>query len=230
MGRKNKLKKFAEIRTFDNVYENYNYEDDFLIGPQEDEYRLAGKWRQQHFKNDKPIVLELACGGGEYTLSLAERYKKKNHIGVDIKGARIWKGARKALAAGLDNVVFLRCKIEKINTFFTANEVDEIWITFPDPFLKDSKENRRLTAPSFLDRYKSILKPDGCVHLKTDSQPLYEFTLETLSQRPDIEITEDHNDIYSQALPHHDLDIKTYYEQKHLKAGLTIKYIQFRYR
>lgn len=230
MGKKNKLRKFQEIRGFDNVYENYNFEDDILIGPREEECEISGNWCKAHFNNNNPLVLELACGGGEYTLGLAEKYPERNFIGVDIKGARIWKGARQALARSMDNVAFLRCKVEKITSFFVKEEVDEIWITFPDPFLKEGKENRRLTASAFLDRYKSILKPDGRLHLKTDSRPLYEFTIETLEHRSDIILHDNHEDIYSKRLPQDDLNIKTYYEKKHLKAGLSIKYVQFSFK
>ncbi|MCL4162187.1 UNVERIFIED_CONTAM: hypothetical protein GTU68_051039, partial [Idotea baltica] len=137
---------------------------------------MRGRWREQHFGNKAPLILELACGRGEYTLALAAHFKEQNFIGVDIKGARIWKGAKMALEQQLDNAAFLRTRIEQIELFFTPEEVDEIWITFPDPFLKKGKANRRLTSASFLDRYRKILKKGGLLHLKTDDPTLYNFT------------------------------------------------------
>jgi len=226
MARRNKLLKFTELLTFPNVYENFDPETDELVHYSDSLVSMASKWNPKHFKNDKPICLELACGRGEYTLDLARRYPEKNFIGVDIKGARIWKGASIALKEKLDNVAFLRTKIEFITQFFGKAEVDEIWITFPDPFLKSSKYNRRLTSPVFLKRYAQLLKPGGFIHLKTDSDELYEHTLEVLQEigiKPNVV----NDDIYSGELPHPDLDIPTYYERMHLQKGKTIKYISF---
>lgn len=227
MSKRNKLQKFAELLTFSNVYENFNPKDPKLIGLNGAEADLKGKWRAEHFKNDHPLALELACGRGEYTLDLARRYPERNFIGVDVKGARIWKGAKIALQEGLDNAAFLRTRIEQIALFFEPGEVDEIWITFPDPFLRKSKANRRLTAPNFLKAYRRILKPGGLVHLKTDEPNLYEFTLEVLAEDKEVNILYKDEDIYANDLPFPELETKTYYEKMHLEAGKTIKYIRF---
>lgn len=222
---KNKLQKFNEVATFPNVYQNYNPKEPKLIDHKGEVTDLKGQWRQRYFKNTAPLILELACGRGEYTLGLAQRYPTTNFIGVDVKGARIWKGAKFALTQGLTNVAFLRTRIEQLQVFVAPQEVDEIWITFPDPFLK--KERRRLTAPRFLHLYRQILKPTGIVHLKTDDPTLYEFTLETLATE-NCPILYHHHDIYANALFHPDLELKTYYEQMHLANSKTIKYVQFR--
>ncbi|MGB1217649.1 MAG: tRNA (guanosine(46)-N7)-methyltransferase TrmB, partial [Saprospiraceae bacterium] len=184
------------------------------------------KWKN-HFKNENPITLELACGGGEYTVALAERYPDRNFIGVDVKGARIYKGAKVALGKDLDNAAFLRCRIEQIYEFFAEGEIDEIWITFPDPFLRESKENRRLTSSFFIDQYRKILKEKGIVQLKTDSQPLYQFTLETLGEKEGCTLIYEEENIYSKELYISELETKTAYERKHLENGLTIKYVRF---
>jgi tRNA (guanine-N7-)-methyltransferase len=227
MSKRNKLQKFAELLTFPNVYENYNPKEPQLVGLHGEEVDLKGKWRSEHFKNERPITLELACGRGEYTLDLARRYPDQNFIGVDVKGARIWKGARIALGENLDNVAFLRTRIEQIALFFDPGEVDEIWITFPDPFLRKSKANRRLTAPNFLKAYRQILKPGGLVHLKTDELNLYAFTLEVLSEDPQVKILYQDEDIYAKELPFPELETKTYYEKMHLAEGKKIKYVRF---
>jgi tRNA (guanine-N7-)-methyltransferase len=227
MSKRNKLQKFAELLTFPNVYENYNPKEPQLVGLHGEEVDLKGKWRSEHFKNERPITLELACGRGEYTLDLARRYPDQSFIGVDVKGARIWKGARIALREKLDNVAFLRTRIEQIALFFDPGEVDEIWITFPDPFLRKSKANRRLTAPNFLKAYRKILKPGGLVHLKTDEPNLYAFTLEVLSEDPQVKILYQDEDIYAKELPFPELETKTYYEKMHLAEGKKIKYVRF---
>ncbi|MEL7021727.1 MAG: tRNA (guanosine(46)-N7)-methyltransferase TrmB [Bacteroidota bacterium] len=229
MSNRNKLQKFAELLTFSNVYENVDMKQPRIEDAARNEIVLKGAWNEKHFKNNHPITLELACGGGEYTLNLARKYPERNFIGVDIKGARIWKGARVALAEGLENVAFLRTRIELIEHFFAPNEVSEIWITFPDPFLRNSKSNRRLTAPPFLDRYHRFLHADGCIHLKTDSPELYEFTVETTTQYEKIELLYKDDDIYSKPLPMEELIFKTYYENMHLSNGKTIKYVRMRY-
>ena len=228
MSRRNKLQKFAELLAFPNVYENFTPEEPRLIGAGGEPVDLKGRWASGHFGNDRPLTLELACGRGEYTLGLARRYPDRNFIGVDIKGARIWKGASTALEEGLGNVAFLRTRIEQIAHFFVPGEVDEIWITFPDPFLRNSKSNRRLTAAAFLDEYRRFLTPGGLVHLKTDSPELYEFTLETLAGYPAAELICRDDDIYAGPLPAGELELKTYYERMHLAEGRTIKYVQFR--
>jgi len=227
MGKKNKLKKFAEVASFPNVYENFNPKDPKLTGVNGEFVDLKGKWSSDHFNNDQPITLELACGGGEYTLDLAARYPKRNFIGVDIKGARIWKGARKALDRNLNNVAFLRTRIEQISLFFNPEEIEEIWITFPDPYLKKSKKNKRLTSARFINEYRKILKAEGLVHLKTDEPNLYEFTLETLTEDEKCKLNYHNPDIYASSLLIPELETKTYYEKMHLEAGKTIKYVQF---
>ena len=227
MSRKNKLQKFADLLQFPNVYENYDAKDPKLVGINGIPVDLKGQWNAQHFKKDQHLVLELACGRGEYSLALAKAYPQHHFIGVDIKGARIWKGASIALEEGLENVAFLRTRIEQIELFFAAEEVDEIWITFPDPFLRKSKANRRLTSAPFLERYRKILKKGGIVHLKTDEPNLYEFTLETLEADPRTKVLYQSDDIYSSELPFEELAVKTYYEKMHLEDGKTIKYIRF---
>ncbi|MEZ4958461.1 MAG: tRNA (guanosine(46)-N7)-methyltransferase TrmB [Saprospiraceae bacterium] len=228
MSRRNKLQKFAEVFSFPNVYENLDPETSNLFGENGKEVVLKGHWCERHFNNSQPLTLELACGRGEYTVGLAERFPERNFVGVDIKGARIWKGAKAALAKGLPNAAFLRTRIEMIGQFFAANEVDEIWITFPDPFLRNSKSNRRLTSQPFLDRYQGILKKGGHVHLKTDEPALYEFTLLTLSEQKTYSLEFNDDDIYAKPLPMPELEMKTHYERQHLANGKTIKYLRFK--
>lgn len=227
MSRRNKLQKFMEILSFPNVYENYNPKEPALTWVNSEIVERKGKWRALHFNNNNSLTLELACGRGEYSLDLGRRYPEKNFIGVDVKGARIWKGAKIALEEKLDNVAFLRTRIEQIDLFFAAAEVDEIWITFPDPFLSKSKANRRLTAPNFLEAYRKILKKGGIVHLKTDEEQLYEFTIDVLRQDEQVNILYQEEDIYSKDLIFPELSTKTYYEKMHLEKGKTIKYIRF---
>lgn len=228
MSKRNKLQKFAELLTFPNVYENFDSRLPQLTGADGEIIDLKGKWATQHFQNSQPITLELACGRGEYALSLARMYPERNFIGVDVKGARIWKGASIALEEGLKNVAFLRTRIELIAYFFDLKEISEIWITFPDPFLGNSKANRRLTSPHFLDLYRKILQPDGIVHLKTDEPNLYEFTMETLAADAKATVLYHDDDIYAKALPFPELAFKTYYERMHLTDGKTIKYVRFK--
>lgn len=218
--------KFAEMRSFSNVFQNFDPTEPKLVGAFDKEIDLKGKWNELHFKNNGPIVLELACGRGEYSLGLSKLYPKKNFVGVDIKGARLWRGATNAREEKLDNIAFLRTRIEQLDLFFGVDEVSEIWITFPDPFV--AKESRRLTANRFLDMYKKIIKENGVVQLKTDAKTLYEFTKETLEERSDIEVLVDNHDIYREEVSP-SLDIKTYYERMHLSKGKKITYIQFKY-
>lgn len=224
MGKK-KLVRFEALSKLPNVYQNYNIHEPELIGCDSEVADLKGKWQELHFKNDKPITLELACGGGEYTVALAEKYPDRNFIGIDIKGARIWKGATKAIEKGLDNVAFCRIRIEQINLFFGEGEIDEIWITFPDPFYK--KERRRLTYPTLLGYYRKVLRKDGFVHLKTDDDMLFEFTMETLESEK-LNVIYSDNNIYAKPLYHSDLEVKTHYEKMHLKNERTIKYVKFK--
>ena len=228
MSKKNKLQKFADLLTFPNVYENFDPRFPELVGVNGLPIDLKGKWSEKHFKNNHPITLELACGKGHYTIGLAKQYPDQNFIGVDIKGARIWKGAKIAQEENIANAAFLRTRIEQIDLFFEKNEVDEIWITFPDPFLKKGKANRRLTAAPFLQRYKKILKKGGIVQLKTDSTELYEFTLEVMETETDFEMIYNEKDIYSKPLLLEVLNIKTEYEEIHLAKGKTIKFVQLK--
>ncbi len=227
MSRRNKLQKFAEVLSFPNVYENFDAKKPVLTGSGGAEVDLKGHWAQHHFGNQNPITLELACGKGDYTLGLARLFPQRNVIGVDIKGARIWRGAKTALEENLNNVAFLRTRIELIAHFFEKGEVAEIWITFPDPFLRTSKANRRLTSKPFLEQYKKILADTGLVHLKTDEPNLYEFTLEVLADNTDYQLLYHDDDIYAKPLPMPELELKTFYEKQHLAAGKTIKYIRF---
>jgi len=224
---KNKLKKFSDLRSIPNVYENFNPEDHYLTNGEDEKVEMKGKWRSDFFKNENPIVLELACGKGEYSIGLAQMYPHKNFIGVDIKGARIWNGANQAIEENLNNVAFLRTRIELITDYFEKNEIDEIWIIFPDPFLKKSKSNRRLTSNAFINKYREILKPSGLIHLKTDSPQLYDFTLETISKDDKCVINYQNDNIYAIDLAYKELIIKTYYEKSHLEDGRTIKYVQY---
>ncbi|MEJ2884033.1 tRNA (guanosine(46)-N7)-methyltransferase TrmB [Pedobacter sp. GR22-6] len=211
---KDKLRKFAEIDTFPNVYQL----DQGKV--------LKGKWAADHFKNDKPVVLELACGKGEYSVGLAKLFPEKNFIGVDLKGNRIWRGARTGVDEGIPNLAFLRIQIEDIMDYFAEGEVDEIWITFPDPQPQDSREKKRLTFPAFLDRYKVMLKTGGKVNLKTDNDGLYAYTVETVAQLGLI--THKQTDqLYKSEYADAVLSIKTHYERIYLKHDKNINYIQF---
>ncbi|MCT4624775.1 MAG: tRNA (guanosine(46)-N7)-methyltransferase TrmB [Schleiferiaceae bacterium] len=220
---KNKLKRFRENEGFSHLFQPSREEA-------QQAHPLKGKWHSVFFKNDNPIVLELACGNGDYAVGLAEKYPDKNFIGVDIKGARLWTGAKKSNEAGMKNVAFLRTQIELIENFFAENEVDEIWITFPDPQIKYKRAKHRLTHPLFLDRYRKFLKPEGVVHLKCDSEFLHGYThgiIECLG----CTVHEAYHDIYKQLLDHDPKNvlftIKTYYEQKWLEEGKAITYIRF---
>jgi len=227
MSGKNKLKKFADLSTFHNVFQNHDIRQPELIDANNEKVEMKGNWNTRYFKNEHPIVLELACGKGEYSVGMAKQNPDTNYIGVDIKGNRIWQGATDAMDLDLKNVAFLRTRIEQIELFVAPNEVDEIWITFADPFLKKGKSNRRLTSPPFLDRYRKILKPGGLVHLKTDEKRLSDFTLEVIEADPATNLLYYKEDIYSEPLDFPELEIKTYYEKMHLVKGKTIKYLRF---
>ena len=215
---KNKLAKFAEIRTLPNVVE-VPYSK-LKEGPSS----LRGNWNSQFFCNDSPIVLELGCGKGEYTIGLAENFPDKNFIGIDIKGARIWTGATSAHEKGLKNAAFLRTYVELLPSFFATGEVSEIWITFPDPQMK--KHRKRLTSTTLLAHYCKVMKPDGVVHLKTDSNFLYRYTSELIHLNK-FPVETETDDLYASAFANEILGIKTYYEQQWLARGLTIKYLKF---
>ena len=226
MGRKNKLKRFAEVASFPNVYEIDPAHESFISNVEGISKDLRGYWANGHFKNNHPVILELACGKGDYTVALARDYPLQNFIGVDIKGARMWKGARTALESSMHNVAFLRTRIEFIDRFFAPEEISEIWITFPDPF--EGKITRRLTSLPFIERYRKILKPGGIIHLKSDSRLLYEFTLDVIHSTPGCKVLYANPDIYSYRLDFPELEHKTYYEKKHLAEGRTIKYLRFK--
>jgi len=219
MSRKTKVQRYQDILTLPNVIDLHHYRHG-------DHASVRGNWSKL-FGNDHPITLELACGKGEYCLGLGSRYPERNFVGLDIKGDRIWKGATEALDRGLDNVRFMRTRIDHITNYFASGEIDEIWITFPDPYLKKSKKRKRLTHPVFLSRYASILKPGGLIHLKTDSDRLYAFTLEVAALL-DLPVVYNIPDVYALGSRPEDLDIQTYYERQHLAEGKTIKYVAFR--
>lgn len=227
MARKNKLRKFAEIRSFSNVYECYDPTNPTLVGQDMQPVDLKGRWAAQHFQNENPITLELACGGGEYTVGLARLFPDRNFIGVDVKGNRLHAGAKEAVLEGIRNAAFLRTRIEVLDHFFAPGEVAEIWITFCDPFPRPSKENRRLTSPFFHEKYRHFLRDGGLVHLKHDSDDFVQFSLESIEKDPRCQLLFKNLDIYAGELPLPELSIQTLYEGKHLEAGKTIKYLRY---
>lgn len=222
MGSKNKLKRFRENETFKNVIQPTRAE--VLKG-----FYLKGKWNS-FFKNDNPIILELGCGKGEYTIALAHKNPNINYIGIDIKGARFWRGAKTALEENLTNVCFLRTQIELIDLLFAENEVSEIWITFPDPQIKYKRTKHRLTNSDFLKKYHTILKPEGIVHLKTDSEFMHGYTLGLLHGEGH-EIIYAHHNIYKNYIsPAEVTSTQTFYESQYLETGKPITYIKFKLR
>lgn len=217
---KDKLRKFAENLTFENLVQP-EFDDIFRK-----DHSLKGKWHSDFFRNGNPIVLELGCGRGEYTVGLGAAHPDKNFIGIDIKGARMWRGAKTATEMNMPNVGFLRTRIEFINSFFGEGEISEIWVTFPDPQLKKGREKKRLTSPVFLRYYSQFLAPDGAVHLKTDSQELHEYTKRVIAANGlPCEIS--NNDIYGTGLANATLSIKTTYERRFLEEGKPITYLKF---
>jgi tRNA (guanine-N7-)-methyltransferase len=217
---KNKLARWTEFRSYPNVVQP---EIGDISGK---DHSLKGKWNQELFKNKNPLVLELGCGKGEYTVGLANTSPHKNFIGIDIKGARMWRGAKTANENNLPNVAFLRTRIEFINSFFSEDEVDEIWITFPDPHPGRRNANKRLTSPWFLNSYRLFLKDKGIIHLKTDNRELFDFTSRVLKFN-DLEVIFSTNDLYSEKVDNI-LSIRTHYEKIFLEAGLRINYLSFR--
>lgn len=215
---KNKLAKFAQMEGYPHVFQ-YPW-----ARISQETFPHKGRWREDFFGNDNPIVLELGCGKGEYAVGLASRFADKNFIGVDIKGARMWTGAKDSLERGLKNVAFLRTEIELLEHFFAPGEVDELWITFPDPQMK--KVSKRLTGTTFIARYLRLLRPGGVIHLKSDSPFLYTYT-KAMVELNGFEVLTDTSDLYAGEVVSDILDIKTYYEQQWLARGLTIKYLQF---
>ena len=217
---KDKLRRFAAIKSFENVIE----------AKPEIDFSLKGSWRKNFFKNNNPIVLELGCGKGEYSLGLGKHYPNKNFIGLDLKGNRIYIGAKEALALNMKNVAFLRTRIDFITNYFAVNEVDEIWLTFSDPQRK--KPRKRLTSPLFIERYKQILKPGGLIHLKTDSELLFEYTLDEIENKK-YTCLENTWDLYGELSAKMDEEtkaifhIKTHYEKLFSAKVFTIKYCKF---
>ena len=209
------------MKTFDNVFQpafGEVFQKDF---------EFKGNWVSRYFMNNHPIILELGCGKGEYTVGLAKRFPDINFIGMDIKGARIWTGAKKAYLEKIRNVAFIRCRIEFLDSFFSPSEVSEIWLTFPDPQLKNRRNKKRLTAARFLNLYRKILKDNGIIHLKTDNPALYGYTLE-LARQNKLKVEYANNNIHGsedQELVH---GIRTFYEEQFIEQGLNIHYLQFR--
>ena len=213
MASKSKLQKFAELAGHPLVFQKNPV--------------MKGKWNTDFFKNDFPIVLELACGKGDYALGMAKLFPEKNFIGVDIKGNRLWSAARLATIDNLSNIAFVREQIDHLENYFEPQEIDEIWITFSDPFPRDGDAKKRLTSKKFLPIYKKILKQNGFIHLKTDSDLLYHFTKEMLAEFPS-EIIKDYEDVYAMKKNEELYGIQTYYEKMHLNNKLTIKYLCFK--
>lgn len=222
---KNKLQRFADNKTFSNVFEP-SYE---IVNT--NTFELKGKWHKEYFKNDHPIVLELGCGRGEYAVGLAQLYPQKNFMGIDIKGARLWHGANYALKNNIQNIAFVRTRIDFIESIFNPNEVNEIWITFPDPQPSTAKEFKRLTSSRFLNRYKNVLAPDGIIHLKTDNAGLYKYTLEVIKHHSlplhfytdNLYELKDNDNIHIKEAR----AFKTYYEELFTGKGHVIQYIRF---
>ncbi|SEA46074.1 tRNA (guanosine(46)-N7)-methyltransferase TrmB [Bizionia paragorgiae] len=222
MGSKNKLKRFRENETFKNVFQPSREE---LV---EGQFAPKGKWRETFFNNDNPLVLELGCGKGEYSVALAKKYPNKNFIGIDIKGARFWRGAKTGIEEQIPNVAFLRTQIELIDHAFAEQEVDEIWITFPDPQIKYKRTKHRMTNADFLARYKKILKADGVVNLKTDSEFMHGYTLGLLHGAGHEVLYANHNVYKQEGSPEEVTSIQTYYESQYLAKNKPITYIRFK--
>ncbi|MFL2591153.1 MAG: tRNA (guanosine(46)-N7)-methyltransferase TrmB [Flavobacteriaceae bacterium] len=224
MGSKNKLKKFQENNSFKNVIQPNIKE---VIRKN---HLLRGNWRKVFFKNNNPIYLELGCGKGEYSTFLAKKYPDKNFVGIDIKGARFWHGAKLSQENNLENICFLRIKIEHLEKFFADSEIEEIWITFPDPQFKFNRTKHRLTNSKFLKIYNSILKPNGLVHLKTDSDFMFGYSLGIIEGK-DLKIKYAHHDVYNnKSSPEISRQVQTYYEKMFLKESKKIKFLSFTFR
>ncbi len=211
---KNKLKKFNEYESFSNTYDARN--------------QFKGKWHTEVFKNNNPLTLELACGRGEYTVALAQMYPERNFIGLDVKASRMWQGAKFALENNLPNVAFLRIQIDFLNDFFANGEVEEIWITFPDPQPQKTREKQRLTSPKFLEKYALLLGKYKFINLKTDSDSLFKYTLDTLVDKP-VQINELYLNIDELDEMKPELKVKTYYEKMWREKGIIIKYLKFQF-
>lgn len=220
MGRKDKLRKFSELNTFANVFQP-RFDEVF-----NKDFYLKGQWHKQVFENSNPIVLELGCGKGEYTVEMAQKFKNKNFIGVDIKGNRMWVGAKQAIDSSIDNVRFIRTSIEHVASFFATNEVSEIWLTFPDPQKEHNRRRKRLTGALFLNRYKQFLQTNGIVHLKTDSQMLHEYT-HLVIKKNNLKVNFSTTDLYNSEFANLTYGITTHYEKIYLGKGMPITYLQF---
>jgi tRNA (guanine-N7-)-methyltransferase len=218
---KGKLSKFEEMKTFENVFQP-SLEEIF-----NKDFHLKNSWKQEHFGNENSIVLELGCGKGEYSVGLAAKFPERNFIGVDIKGARIWTGAKQALSREIPNVAFIRTRIEFINSFFGPEEVDEIWLTFPDPQLKKRRNKKRLTAPRFLNSYRAFLRAGGIIHLKTDNAILYNYTLDLIREN-NLPVEFATADLYGDKQDDIVHGIRTYYENQFIEEGSNIHYLRFR--
>lgn len=214
MGRRRKTEKIAEIKALPNVFENPALN--------------KGKWNEV-FGNSNPITAEIGCGKGAYTLNLGRKFPESNFIGIDIKGPRIWTGAKAAIAEKLNNVAFARMQVEFLNEAFSPGEISEIWIPFPDPYPKISKAKRRLISPRFLEQYKQVLAPNGIMHFKSDNDGLYEYGIETLPENKEVEVLASTDNLYQSPLLNDLTSIKTAYETRFLAEGKTIKYIRFRF-
>lgn len=224
LGSKNKLRRFKENESFGNVYQPSR---ETLI---DDKFVLKGRWNKEIFKNQNPLVLELGCGKGEYTIGMAQKYPEKNFIGIDIKGARFWRGAKTALENNIQNAAFLRIQIELIHKAFGKNEVDEIWLTFPDPQIKYKRTKHRMTNQEFLEKYNSVLKPDGLINLKTDSEFMHGYTLGILHGLGHEVVYANHDVYKNEGSPEIVTGIQTFYEAQYLEQGKPITYIQFKLR
>lgn len=216
---KNKLKHWAELDTFERVFQPG-------LGKDTTSNDLKGNWGKTVFKNNSPIVLELGCGRGEYSVNMALRHPDKNFIGIDIKGARLWRGAKTGHENNILNLSFLRTQIELLEYFFFPGEVSEIWITFPDPQTRNIRENKRLTSPSFLEKYKNLLGQDGLLHLKTDNEAIFNYTLEVLAQEKG-HLQYSSQNVYMETTLPPDMDIQTTYEKIFTGKGMTIKYLKY---
>ncbi len=219
---KRKRQRFAEVTSFPNVYE-FGFQDI------KEGLKQKGDWRATPFKNNNPIILELGCGKGEYTVGLAKKYPDKNFIGIDIKGNRIWRGAKTALDEKISNVAFLRTRIDFIEACFAKDEVDEIWITFPDPQPQKKRERKRLTSVRFLDRYKNLMKQNGVIHLKTDNEPFWQYTMEVIADRK-YPLLCSTNNLYGQVSDEYidAASIQTFYEALFRSKGFKICYLKFK--
>ncbi len=222
MGSKNKLKRFIENETFQNVFQPTR--EEVMSG----EFALKGKWNTDFFKNNNPIIVELGCGKGEYTVGLAEQNPNKNYIGIDVKGARFWRGAKSAVDSGMSNVAFIRTQIELVDFIFANQEIDEIWITFPDPQIKYKRTKHRMTNSEFLQLYKKILKPDGIVNLKTDSEFMHGYTLGLLHGEGHEVLYANHNVYVNEGSPKEVTDFQTFYEKQYLDKNKAITYVKFK--